>query len=351
MAIFSPTPIDVPAEVPGIGPEIPVVNANLVNSIKILNASWDLAAQALNAFDGTLDSAKNTATNIGAFLVTPNSVTSVDVQEPTFTIPVSIPRDDTVFDKYDQKTKEYIELLAAKFVEFQGTYFSPIPTTAGWLSSAMGNADSAIPPGVAAQIVTGAKNRAYANAASQSDAVIARFAAMRFPLPPGAVADAVAQLSKKAHDTVAETEIALTAKYVENMQFAVSQANQLREGTLRSAIGYISALVSGPNGVVNALELSTNQGSKLYDAQSKMISASAGYFNARTDAARLGKQVDQFNVTTDVEADKKNSDIHTTSVQEQVKLMLVEAQALAQIATSLFNNLHVSTSISTTANA
>ena len=57
------------------------------------------------------------------------------------------------------------------------------------------------------------------------------------------------------------------------------------------------------------------------------------------------KQAEQFNVDRKFSKDEKNVQNDITLMQDNVKLLLTEAQALAQIATSLFNNLHVSSSV------
>jgi hypothetical protein len=58
------------------------------------------------------------------------------------------------------------------------------------------------------------------------------------------------------------------------------------------------------------------------------------------------KQAQQFNVDRKFAKDEKNVSNDMALMQENVKLLLTEAQALAQIATSLFNNLHASVSVS-----
>ena len=169
----------------------------------------------------------------------------------------------------------------------------------------------------------------------QSDAILSTFAARRFPLPPGAAASAVLQVQQKSQEAVADSARKLMVAAIENAKFSVSKSMDLRKLAMDSTAEYIKAIVSGNSQTAQML----NTG---YDAQSKMISAITGYYNARIDAAKARAQVEQFNVSKTFDKDVKNLDVDIALVTERVKLLLTEAQALAQIATSLFNNLNVS---------
>lgn len=311
-----------------------------------LRKCWETAKTATNAFDDLVQGASEKlayAAQVNNLVV--DRINETPSVEPVVTIPTSVNPTD-VMSLFDTKYLELVALLVEKFTTFQSTYFpndgANYTAAETWLADAMSNPDHGIPAAVAAQMLTDVKSRAHADAAVQSDAVLATFAARRFPLPPGAAASAVLQINQKAQDAVSESSRALMLKYVENMRFAVEKTLSLRESAMSSAIAYINALASGPS-------LASGMVGIGYDAQSKLISAAAGFYNARTDASRMVKQAEQFNVDRKFAKDEKNVANDLTLAQENVKLLLVEAQALAQIATSLFNNLHVSTSVSASA--
>lgn len=307
-------------------------------STNAINECWSIAKQATNAFDdiitGTVSRIDDQAA--GDTLVI-DQANETAVVEPVVTIPTSV--DPTaVMSLFDTKYTELVALLVDKFTTFQNTYFpnesANYAVAETWITNALNDPDHGIPAAVAAQMLTDVKSRAYADAVVQSDAVLATFAARRFPLPPGAAASAVLQINQKAQDAISESSRALMMKYIENMRFAVDKTLSMRNEAMGSAVAYINALASGPavaSGLVNVG----------YDAQSKLISAASSYYNARTDASRLVKQAEQFNVDRKFAKDEKNVANDFASMQENVKLLLTEAQALAQIATSLFNNLHV----------
>ena len=108
---------------------------------------------------------------------------------------------------------------------------------------------------------------------------------------------------------------------------------------MSSARDYIKALVSAPT-------ISSSMVGVGYDAQSKLISAASSFLNARTEVKKLVSSVDQFNVTTALQAAEKNQAADLTILEDRLKALLTEAQAIAQMSTSLFNNLHASTSVS-----
>ena len=79
-----------------------------------------------------------------------------------------------------------------------------------------------------------------------------------------------------------------------------------------------------------------------YDAQSKLIGAASQFYGARTEAARLATQNEQFNVTSAMQAAEKNQIKDLTLIEDKLKALLTEATAFAQMATSMYNNLHAS---------
>lgn len=321
-------------------------NPELYFADRTLTTCWATAQTATNAFDDVVTGAVSRidAQSSADELVIDRANETASV-EPVVTIPTSVNPTD-VMALFDTKYTELVALLVDKFTTFQNTYFpnegANYAVAETWITNAMNNPDHGIPANVVAQMLTDVKSRAYADAAVQSDAVLATFAARRFPLPPGAAASAVLQISQKAQDSISESSRALMMKYIENMRFAVENTLSMREKAMASAIAYINALASGPS-------MASGLVGTGYDAQSKLISSAASFYNARTEASRMVKQAEQFNVDRKFAKDEKNVANDITLMQDNVKLLLVEAQALAQIATSLFNNLHVSTSVSAAA--
>lgn len=310
---------------------------------EIVNESWEVAEAATNAFDNIVtESVARVDALAGSDTLVVDTANETPVVEPAITIPTSVTPGD-VMSLFDQKYLELVALLVEKFTTFQNTYFPNDAATYAqaetWVTQAMNNPDHAIPVAVAAQLLTDVKSRAYADAAVASDTVLATFAARGYPMPPGAAASAVLQITQKAQSEVADSSRKLMMEYVTQMKFAVENALSMRKEAMASAISYINALASGPS-MASGL---VNHG---FDAQSKLISATASFYNARTGASQLLKQAEQFNVDRKYAKDERNASNDIALMQESAKILAMEAQALAQIATSLFNNVNVSTSVS-----
>lgn len=314
----------------------PGARASLEFAAGIINAAWDQGNTKSASFQTAVSDALS-AINAGTVHITADVASETGVIEPSITITDTHATD--VLSSFTSKYLELVALLSDKFTAFRTEYFPDESTVYGlaedWVQGALSNPNQAIPAAVAAQILTDDKSRAYAEAAVLSDAVLATFAARRFPLPPGAAASAVTQINQKAQDSIAESSRKLMMAYVEQMKYAVDKAISMRQEAMSAAVEYIKALASGP--AMASQVVGTG-----YDAQSKMVSAAASYYNARTDAQRMVRQAEQFNVSTKLSASEKNQAVDMQSVEERVKALMSQAATLGQMASSLFNNVHAS---------
>ena len=67
--------------------------------------------------------------------------------------------------------------------------------------------------------------------------------------------------------------------------------------------------------------------------------------NARTQAQEVMSKVAQYNNSTELDAAAKNQMSDLTLIEDRLKAMLAEAQAIAQMTTAMFNNLNVQASL------
>lgn len=321
--------------------------ATLQYSANVINAVWDQANTKMASFGTKIDGVETALTGTPVAHITADVANTDGPTEPSVTIPTSVDV-SAVMSQFDSKYLELVTMLMDKFTAFKSTYFpdeaGAFAATETWLGNAIANPDSGIPAAIAAQILTDDRDRAYSEASVLSDNLLATFAARRFPLPPGAAASGVLQIQQKSQDLIADSSRKLMMGYVEQMKFAVEKTLGLRQTAMQSAVSYIQALASGP-------EMASHIIGTGYDAQSKLISAAAGYYGARTEAKRLVHQAEQFNVTTKLDKDVKNQAIDMAIVEERIKTLLSEAQTIGQTAAAMFNNLHSSsgTSYSVTA--
>ena len=309
----------------------------------IINAAWDEGTAKAASFGSKIDAIETAIATPGIVAdITAGSVPTPSVVEPVVDIPSSASATD-VMSLFDTKYLELVALLSDKFVSFREAYFpdeSDTYTAAeSWVQAALANPNSGLPAAVSAQITSDDHARILDEAARATDSVLATFAARRFPLPPGAAASATLQIQQKAQDGMAESSRKLTMLSVDMMKFAVEKALSLRQLAMGAALDYIKALASGP-------EMASRLVGIGYDAQSKLISAASQFYGARTDVAKLVSSVSQFNATTALDAATKNQNVDMMLVETRLKALLSEAQAIAQMATSLFNNIHASAGVS-----
>lgn len=319
-----------------------VPNAAMQVVAAVINATWNEALGTKAEFTDKMTTA------LGGFLnlantpqVTAGTVAVPSITEPAINIPSSVDNTD-VMSVFDTKYLELVGLLYQKLIDFRAAYFPDEGDTyvaaETWLKNAIANPDAGLPPAIAAQIWGDDQARIIGDKTRAQDAVVAQFASRRFPLPPEAAAAAVIQLEQKAQEELAASSRKVAILSVELQKFNVENILKLRQLAMASAIDYIKALASGPDMASRLVGVG-------YDAQSKLITSAAAFMNARTGAAELVSKVNQYNNSLTFEAATKNQAAELTMIEDKLKGLLAEAQAIAQMTTALMNNLHTSASV------
>lgn len=305
----------------------------------VINTTWNEA----NVMKADFTSKLNAATGTGGFLDTTTAphVSAGTVAIPSVTAPaVNIPSSvDTtqIMSTFDTKQLEQFNQLVNACNSFLTNHFPNEPTgyaaAEQWLSNAITNPDSGLPLAVQQQIFGDDQARILADKVRAQDAVVAQFAARRFPLPPDVSASAVMQIEQKAQDELAESSRKVAMLSVEMQKFSVEKLLGLRGMALDASIKYIGALVAGPEVASRLVGIG-------YDAQSKLISAAADFYRADIQAADMSSKVAQYNNSTTLEAAVKNQAADLSMIDEKVKALLADLQSVAHMATSMYNNLH-----------
>lgn len=319
-----------------------VPNAAMQVVAAVINATWNEALGSKAEFTDKMTEA------LGGFLnlantpqVTAGTVAVPSIAEPAINIPSSVDNTD-VMSVFDTKYLELVGLLYQKLIDFRAAYFPDEGATylaaETWLKEAIANPEAGLPPAIVAQIWGGDQARILGEKTRAQDSVVAQFAARRFPLPPDVAANAVLQIEQKAQDELSESSRKVAILSVELQRFNVENILKLRQLAMSSAIDYIKALASGPDMASRLVGVG-------YDAQSKLITSAASFMNARTGAAELVSKVNQYNNSLTFEAATKNQAAELTMIEDKLKGLLAEAQAIAQMTTALMNNLHTSASV------
>ena len=329
---------------PAHTPVYSVPSATMQVAEQLINATWNEAQGNKAAF-----AAKMTAA-LADFLDTTNaphvsagSVAIPSIVEPSVDIPTTQSAGD-VMSEFNTQRLAIIAELVQKFVDFRTTYF-PDESNAylaaeDWLQSAVSN-PSGLPATVLSQLLADEQARVIADKSRAQDAVIAQFAGRRFPLLPDVAASITMQIEQKSQDALADASRKLTALSVDMQKFNVEKLLGLRGMAMDAATKYLAALASGQDVASKVAGIG-------YDAQSKLISSAATFYNARTQAAETMSKVAQYNNSIQLDAAAKNQQSDLTLIEDKLKALLTDAQTIAQMTTALYNNLHTGATVNTT---
>jgi len=248
-----------------------------------------------------------TSTAITPTAIAAGSISVTPAVEPSMTL--ADLSTATVFNDFGTLYTDIVDDLVAKFLGFLVTHFPNESATyaaaeAYMLAKINNVTNSAIPAAIKSAIIDSGRVEIIASATRAiADATI-RFAAMRHPLPPGALAGATARIAQTALDaegdlikTVAIKDFELTEMQIRD---AVGKALANRQAALGAATAYISALVQG----INEGNQITNTAHR---ERTSMLDAVRGYFQARITASEVALKATTADVTTELDADKSSA--------------------------------------------
>ena len=321
--------------------------AEIVNAT--LDRCWAQGSTFASAFAAKSSAAIGAlGTDVGTHdPLAPQVIVLPTVLEPTVDIPSSLSADDVV-NYFMANYPTIMNDLANRFADFITTYFgddAAFNAARTWIANAITNPEDnpPLPTAVANQIWEDDRARIRDDATAKIAEVTTTWAAKRFPLPPGAAANQVLRIQQGAQSELAKSSRAVAAKSADmaydKIKFAVEKALDLKKLAIMAAGDYIKALTSG-------LDVSSRMTGLGYDAQTKLISAASQFYSARADVAKISVDVDKSNINADIERDKVLQQTGVARMGSKVQLLLADAQVTAQVATSLYNNMHVQASVS-----
>jgi len=274
----------------------------------------------------------------GTTFITPGRLPSEDVDEPRVFIPRTANGIDTsVFNSiYDQVIND----LAGRFADFLQEYFpfnqALMNAVEAWLQDAIINGGSGINTVVEGRIWQRDRDRIGTQAASDMEGAVSTWASRGYPLPPGAANATVVAVQRKQAADVAEVSRAAAIKSfeteVENIRFAITTAIDYRTKVLAAAGDYIRALAVAPN-------IASSLATQSADAQARLISAAAGYYNARINAAELAQRRNIFDADQAFKAVVQTQENAIKFVDLRVQAATAAAESLGKQAAAALNSL------------
>ena len=326
---------------------LPINTGSSLHAIKlteaVINTCWQMGDELRAAVQVAI-------ANAGASFIDPDNppemiapvLDPTTVDEPSVIIPADVDVAD-VFASFDSEQMALVADLADKFTAFRTAYFPDEQTTYAsaelWLADAMDNPSAGLPATVAEQILEDDRSRILADSARATNALLAAFANRRYPLPPGAAAAALLEVEQKAQAEIAASSRKLTGLAIDNMRFAVDKVLSLRQSAMAATLDYVKTVAVG-------MDLATKVVDGGYGAQSRLISAAASFFGARTSARELEYKGAQTSAQFAQDAAKTNLQSTLTTTEMRLKSLITEAETLGRLAQSLFNNLNAQASSS-----
>jgi len=280
----------------------------------------------------------------GRASVSADQIRASDPREPNVAIPSRASGIDTAV--FESMYGRIINDLANRFARFFTEYFpireTLMPEVEEWLERAVTEGGTGINAAVERQLWQRDRDRISAEAASASDGALSAWAARGFPLPPGALnANIIAIQRKQSADLAAVSRDAAIKSFdteIENIRFAVAQAIDYRTKAIAAAGDYIRALAVAPN---IASSLSTQSA----DAQARLISAAASFYNARTSAMEAGVRRDSINAGNSLDAAKTVAGLEADYSKQRVQAAISAAESLGQQAAAALNGLNATSQL------
>jgi len=275
----------------------------------------------------------------GSAQINAPKVKGANVREPSVAIPSRVSGIDTAV--FDSMYGKIINDLSDKFAEFFVTFFpiraTLMPAVEEWLERAITQGGTGINANVERQIWQRDRDRISTEASSSIDEAMDTFASRGFPMPPGALsAQVIAIQRKRSADLAAisrDTAIKAFETEIENVRFAIQQAIDYRTKAIAAAADYIRALAVAPN---IASSLSTQSA----DAQARLISAAASFYNARISAADLTLKEANINADFSMKAAMKQADVDAEYSSQRVRAAVSAAESAGQQAAAALNGLN-----------
>lgn len=280
----------------------------------------------------------------GSASYTPAEVGEQSVNEPNVFIPSRASGID--FTVFDSMYHGIIEDLSDRFSGMMTEYFSIdpnlLPEAEAWMKRAIVDGGTGINASVENQIWQRDRDRIGTEASAAMDEAAAQRAAGGYPMPPGAhFATLQAIQRKRSADAAAvsrEAAIKAFETETENVKFAITSAIDYRTKALGAAGDYIRALAVAPN-------IAASMSTQSADAQARLISSAAGFFNARISAKELILKSQLANQGTQLQAAKMIIDNGTQFADMRVKAVLAVTDNIGRQAAAALNGINATSQL------
>lgn len=264
--------------------------------------------------------------------------------EPKVNIPQNAAGLDTAM--FDSTYGRILADLTDQFERFFNEHFSDecntIAKAQQWICDVLSGQESGLPPAVENQIWERDRARISADANRAAQEIASAVAARGFPFPTGVVSHgtymAQVEAQKQIGDSSRERAIEQARINIENLRFAVSQAIDYRVKAIQAAGDYIKTLAVGP-------EIATRLATSAAGAQAQLISAAAGWYNARLKVEEMRLSALETTSRNITQAGAATVSAHGESIKARANTLSAAARAAGDQAAAALNAVHASAAI------
>jgi hypothetical protein len=199
----------------------------------------------------------------------------------------------------------------------------------GWICNTIQNGGTGIPAAVENQIWERSRNKETKEATRLKSEAQEAFASRGFSLPSGVLYAQLAMIDQAASDKISTHARDVAIKQVdieiENIRFAVDQGVRLRLGVVQALIGYLNAFLQVP-------QIATDRAKTQSELKRRLWEASAAYYRALIDAARLVLDYDKLRVERDLGIQAHEVEEFIARIRSRVDAAVSAAEEMGKIA-------------------
>lgn len=326
---------------------VPILSASELTN-QVFYRAWEVAQNKSTISDSLFQNSLSAAgsaphANAAPFSFSPNVV------EPIVNIPQQA--EGASLAKFYELSTAVIDQLAGLFDGYMTKYFPDdtpyLRNAEDWIVNALTVGGTGLNPHIEAQMWERDRSRIQREASKLEEEAVTKWAARRFPLPPGAMTYQVLNIQRDAYDKLAQSsrEIAIKVAEIElgNVRMAVESAIKLYSTATSAAMDYVKALAVGPQSGMQLIPSIT-------DSQAKLIGAANEYYRSRISVEELRLKASMAPAEWEQQTRLKNADWIMEEIKAKVQAAIAAAQSMGTQAASALNSLHASAGISGSTN-
>lgn len=311
-------------------------------TVDVINAMWKNAQSKSDA--GAANVAQAIALADPAPQLLPVALDKSYIPPGSPTLPNDDPNNGEAL--YNTQRDQMIAMVTSNFRSFIDEYF-PNPefyeNALDWCGRAINQGGTGINTSVESALWQRGRARILGDSERAAAEAEQGWANRRFPLPPGALANQLNQISLDAGRKLAEVSRDVAVKSfeteIENVRFAVKEVLDQRKVALDATGDYIRTLMLGPQ---TAMQLATGLSNIKSDVARNLVAL----YSAQTAALQPRVQLAITDANLKLEAAKANLQAVASSVDAKVRAALAGAQLVASMASAGINAIGGRASIS-----